>query len=324
MLRGVPQGAPESPVLFTLVTEMVLRPLLRRWHGDRKGWFSDEFWLALVCYADDIVLFSSDKAELENMLAEVIDAFKVVGLDVAPDKSHWTCYPPKPSSSLKCGGKRIGWESHLVFVGTVLDFNGNDGLAIDHRLAQATKVFFKWKQVLQLPGASVRRRAELSAATFISALLWLSETWYPTERQRKHIESWAARMFARACGLKRWSEEDGVGFWRRLHTFGHKYGCSANTLRRAKLHGLAGHLVRMQRCVPSIALRTRHIAWWRGMQRRGGIKHPQRFHVWRWEQQLVDFYGEVETIFTDDDVGWFLRAASRQEWKAMRDAFAAF
>ena len=29
--RGVPQGAPESPLIFVLVMEMVLRPLLRSW-----------------------------------------------------------------------------------------------------------------------------------------------------------------------------------------------------------------------------------------------------------------------------------------------------
>ena len=31
--RGLPEGAPESPKVFTLVTEMVLRPLLRKWRA---------------------------------------------------------------------------------------------------------------------------------------------------------------------------------------------------------------------------------------------------------------------------------------------------
>ena len=30
MLRGLPQGAPESPIIFTLVTELVLRPLMAK------------------------------------------------------------------------------------------------------------------------------------------------------------------------------------------------------------------------------------------------------------------------------------------------------
>ena len=179
---------------------------------------------------------------------------------------------------------------------------------------------------MQFPGASVRRRAQLSAATFLAALLWLSEIWYPTQRQREHIESWAARMFARTCGFKRGSQEDAASSWRRLHRFGHvhlqKYGCGVNMLRRAKLHGLAGHLARMPRCVPNVALRTRHLAWWRGLQRRGGIKHPRRFHAWRWEQQLVDFYGEADTIFIDEDVGWLARAATRDEWRQSCTAFA--
>ena len=34
--RGLPQGAPESPLLFILVCELVLRPLLLRWLTEGK------------------------------------------------------------------------------------------------------------------------------------------------------------------------------------------------------------------------------------------------------------------------------------------------
>ena len=53
--RGLPQGAPESPTLFILVCELVLRPLLLRWQTEGKGWFFCAYWLASLGYADTIL-----------------------------------------------------------------------------------------------------------------------------------------------------------------------------------------------------------------------------------------------------------------------------
>ena len=228
--------------------------------------------------------------------------------------------------TLACASENLQWEDRLTFVGTILDFNGNDGFAVDLRIAQATKVLFKWRNVLQNANASFHRRVELSTLTFMSALLWLSETWHPTQRQIEFMDSWAARMIARACCLKRRSEEEPTEYWRRLHRFGHDrlklYLGGANVQRRRKLHGLAGHLARMTDGWPYIALRTRSLAWWRAFQRRDLCKHPKRFHVWRWEQQLVTFYGEAASMFVDDNVGWMEQAQNRASWKANASAFA--
>ena len=73
-----------------------------------------------------------------------------------------------------------------------------------------------------------------------------------------------------------------------------------------------------------LALRTRCLAWWRYMQHRKLMKHPQRFKAWRWEQQLVDFFGEVEGVFVDDDKGWMLLAQNRAAWRDSERAFSLF
>ena len=102
-------------------------------------------------------------------------------------------------------------------MGTVLDVCGNDGRAIDYRIAQATKVFFKWRPILQCPSAPLMSRVMLFTKTVLMALLWLAETWYPTKRQRFRLESWCARMVARVCRLKRQGDEDMGDYWKRLH-----------------------------------------------------------------------------------------------------------
>ena len=67
----------------------------------------DDVWLRNISYADDILLVSTTKQELEEMMGEVIEAFAVVGLDVGAEKTHWTSHPQAPDEVLK-KGRRTG------------------------------------------------------------------------------------------------------------------------------------------------------------------------------------------------------------------------
>jgi hypothetical protein len=324
--RGLPQGAPESPILFTLVIEMVLRALLRKWKSEDLGWRCDALYVTAICYADDVILVSRSKEGLEAMLDAGINAFDKVGLEVSTEKCHWTSYPPQRNNELRFGTDLVLWEPSMTFVGTIIQPGGNDNLAIMHRLSQATKVFHKWKPILQCPDASLKCRVELGIGTFLAALSWLCETWNPTKAQRKRLNSWGARMFSRVVRVRRHADEDSLDHWRRLHRRGHsilaQFGGSIDFRRRQQLHSFAGHTARADDGLPSVALRTRSLAWWRHFQQSGAFVHPARFRAWRWEQQLVSYYGEAKSLFIDEDVGWLAKAQQRGSWRSHRDVFA--
>ena len=55
MSRGLPHGAPESLVIFTMM-ELVLRVLIKSWITRKLAWKLDDLALAAICYADDVVL----------------------------------------------------------------------------------------------------------------------------------------------------------------------------------------------------------------------------------------------------------------------------
>ena len=327
--RGLPQGAPESPLIFVLVTELVLRPLLRKWATRGSGWCLDSFSLTAVCFADDIVLSSGSKKDLEKMLDEVLCAFAVVCLAVGAEKCHWTSWPACRQSSLKIAGAKLPWEQSITFVGGILCLSGNDGLAMEHRLAQAEKNYFRWAAVLK-SDAPLRRRLELLSENVFSSALWLSETWVLTKKQQSRLGSWGARMVARVGNLQRGAAEDIGQYWRRLHRFGHSWlrsmGGNLDFRRLCRLHSYAGHLARTSNCFLQSALRTRCLAWWRFRQRRYHSRvdglHPKRFKVWRWEAQIVHWHGESEVESCNENAGCMQAAQDREAWKTSEAVFA--
>ena len=331
MHRGLPQGAPESPLLFVLVTDMVLRILMGRWEARGSGWRLDSLWLCAICYADDIILISSSKADLERMVSETIAGFQDVGLDVGADKTHWTSWPAALGSTLRAGRCDVSWSPHLTFVGGVVNLAGNCGPAIDLRIAQATKVFHRWKKLLLCRWIPRSRRIALLLKTVFVSLLWLAATWTPTKKQRQFLDSWGARTAARVARVRRNVLDDVGQHWRRLHREGHRLlraaGGGIQSMRLVLLHRFAGHVARLRPGEIPLALRTRCLSWWRYHQRRYNGRrdgmHPRRFKVARWESQMVDVYGEVENEDITVDAGWILEAQDRGAWKAREGAFAA-
>ena len=129
--------------------------------------------------------------------------------------------------------------------------------------------------------------------------------------------------------MQRGRDEEIGGFWRRLHQIDHLLKTSANTsnsAQRRNLHRFAGHLARSKAVECRTAVRTRCLAWWRHTQKRHFDKsrsvHPARFKAWRWEAQLVEFYGETESIEFDNNVGWMLEAQNRESWRKSEKKFA--
>ena len=76
--RGVRQGDTSSPKLFTVCLEKVFRKL----NWSRRGILIDGEYLSHLRFADDIIIFTRNIAELHEMLQELIQASLEVGLSM--------------------------------------------------------------------------------------------------------------------------------------------------------------------------------------------------------------------------------------------------
>ena len=86
--RGSPQGAPESPFLFILVTEMALASLHDSSAERGLGYLVDGLWLPEVAYANDVVLLAMSIAALQTILLEVEKVFFCSWSDAEPGQNE--------------------------------------------------------------------------------------------------------------------------------------------------------------------------------------------------------------------------------------------
>ena len=71
----VPQGAPESPLVFVMVAHEILGGLRPSWERRNFAWTCDAVSLSCLGYADDVLLFSGSKASLETMIEDCCTKF---------------------------------------------------------------------------------------------------------------------------------------------------------------------------------------------------------------------------------------------------------
>lgn len=329
--RGLPQGAPESPLIFTMIVEMLVRRLEAKWRQMGLGYKIDGLWIFCICYADDLVLLAGSVAQLEVMVKDIVQAFREIGLGIGADKTHWSSTPQLEGTTLSVEGHDVLWENTITFAGTVLDLTGSSDAAIHYRMIQGMKALAKWKPLLQASWIPLARRADLLSKSVWSSLLWCAATWTTTKSMRNSIASWGARAMAATAGVRRSPAEPIDSWWRRLHREGHrlinKFIVPPVVLSRLQVHRWAGHLARMPlEQYTAQALRCRGMQWWRWRQAQHHDKwsgpHPKRFKAWRWEEQLSKPYGDGYSENSDDNTGWLLAAQNRQQWKAMEMAFA--
>ena len=114
MNRGLPHGALESPVIFTMIMELVLRDLITSWMTRKLAWSLDDF-----------VLAAASGAAAEVRVTEVTAKLKEVGLSVGAQKTHWTSHPKMIDRSIVVDGLAVPWEEVLEFVGSKVCLGGN-------------------------------------------------------------------------------------------------------------------------------------------------------------------------------------------------------
>lgn len=141
--RGVKQGDPISPLLFSTVLEGVFRNL--EWQN--KGININGNNLNNLRFADDIVLISNDAEELQQMVSELQEECAKVGLEANEDKTKvMTNSTPSP---IKLQNATLEYVKKYVYLGQLLSFEEKEA-EVERRISNAWKKFWSLKDLFNL------------------------------------------------------------------------------------------------------------------------------------------------------------------------------
>ena len=287
--RGVRQGDPISPKLFTCVLEIVFRRL--NWEQRRKGININGRRMSNLRFADDIVLFATTAQQLKEMMSELDAKSKEVGLQMNPAKTRiMTNYK---EVQVKIENTPIQYCNKYIYLGQTISLKEKRETELQRRISLAWGKFWSLKFILLEEKISSRLRLETLQTCIIPVLLYGSQTWTNTKKQSRMIQVCQRKMERRILDIR---PKDKI----RNEELRRRSGLEDAAIRAKKLKwSWSGHVARMSQNRWAYAT-----TMWdprKGKRRRG---RPRQ----RWHQE----FSEVSEMMGEH---WTRVARDRAEWK---------
>ncbi|PZC78256.1 hypothetical protein B5X24_HaOG202328 [Helicoverpa armigera] len=289
--KGVKQGDPLSPNLFTCTLEEVFKKLTVPWTS--KGIAIGSKRLTNLRFADDIVLFASTSEELQQMLQDLSMASREVGLQMNMNKTQTMTNSTK--RRVEVDGQALHYVDEYIYMGQLVSFENRKQREIDRRIENAWKSYWSMKHYMKgdLPLSLKRKLVDMC---ILPVLTYGAQTWSLTECQKSKLKVCQRAMERSLLGIKRTDRIRNTVI--RSRTGVADVGQKAATLK----WNWAGHVSRMhpERWATIITQWTPQD----GHRRRG---RPRK----RWRD-------EIDAYRPD----WWTRSKDREEWKRDGEAFA--
>ncbi|PZR02946.1 MAG: hypothetical protein DI539_27135, partial [Flavobacterium psychrophilum] len=195
--RGVRQGDSLSPLLFIITLQYALDQL--KW--DSFGIKIGTKRLQYLAYADDIVLLSSNKQELQQMLNELATVCAKAGLqiNVAKTKAMSTLKDP---INLQVNNINIEQVENFTYLGQLITQPRDQKREIGKRIACAWASFNKAKSLLTNRLVSMDTKRRYVQMCVVPALLYGCETWALTKANENRLARCQRAMERRILNIR--------------------------------------------------------------------------------------------------------------------------
>ena len=292
ILRGVKQGDPMSPKLFTAALEEAFRNI--DWSD--KGILVDGEYLNYLRFADDILILSHTPEELQEMIHDLAEESKKVGLNMNIKKTKVMMSNNSKNSKVTVLGKDLEVVEHYVYLGKKITFNNDTGEEIKRRIQMGWAKFGSLSYIFRDPALPISMKRQVFDQCIIPALSYGAETWTTTKRLEKRLRVTERAMERIMIGVTKKDRLTNIDLRQ-------KSGVQDIILTiKSKKWRWAGHLARRHdnRWTHKTTVWTpRHLTRKRGRQSR------------RWRDDLTAQNGIV----------WQRIAQDRSKWKIGEEAF---
>lgn len=195
--RGVRQGCTNSPDLFNLYTEHVMRTA--------TGKFSSGFniggrQISDLRYADDTALLTTSAQEMQLWLNAVNEAGKEYDLQLNVKKTKHMRSNTNDQQAITANDENIEEVNQFVYLGVQLNNNGDRRVEIKRRIGLAKTAITKCDYIWKSSDVSLNSKLSLIKAIGTSVMTYGCEAWV-CEPNRNQIEAFEMWYLRRTLGI---------------------------------------------------------------------------------------------------------------------------
>ena len=292
--RGVRQGDTSSPKLFTACLEKVFRKL----NWSRRGILIDGEYLSHLRFADDIIIFTRNIAELHEMLQELNQASLEVGLSMNFKKTKImrNKHAEDTNRKITIDSNEIEEVDHYIYLGQRISMEtASKEQEIKRRITLGWQAFGRASAIFKNKEIPTCLKRQVYNECIIPTVTYGSETWNLTKIQTMKLRS-MQRAHERIMLNITWRDHK-TAEWIREQT---KLRDILETISKAKWTW-AGHLTRR-----TDNRWTTKLTFW---QPRGHTRNKGR-PKFRWRDDLDKFRKH-----------WHRDASDRLRWRQMGKAY---
>lgn len=291
--RGARQGDNISPKLFTACLQDTI---LNQINWDNRGINIDGEYLAHLEFADDILLIAHSPQELEQMLIDIHNASKPVGLNMHLGKTKVMFNKHVTPAVVTVNGTIVEQVDSYVYLGRTISHDGSLLPEIKRRITLGWAALRKFDNIIKSKKTSKRIKTKIHNEFILPVMTYGSETW-ALNNNMETLLAVAQRKIERIM-LNITLKDRKPNTWIRQQT-----GIKdiIQTIKESK-HRWAGHVARISDNRWTIRVTEWTPRSWKRPKGRPGK---------RWRDDLTQCLGPT----------WRTTAKDRTCWKASREGF---
>ena len=195
--KGVRQGDPISPKLFSAVLETIFRNL----DWDEYGLNINGEKLNHLRFADDLVLFSECPKTLQKMLQQLADESMKAGLSMNTSKTMVMSNSPT-KTEIYVNDKQLKYVDEYIYLGQVIATNDCMSKEIQRRVTNAWKRYWSLKEVMKSKDIPIREKRKVFNVCILPCLTYGCQTWALTKNNLKKLKVCQNNMARSIIGIK--------------------------------------------------------------------------------------------------------------------------
>ena len=237
-----------------------------------------------LMFADDLVLIAEDQITLQEMVSNLDQQCQKYGMRISRDKTEVMVTSREPIQyDIELDGETLRQVEQFEYLGSIFVREGGCKEDVKTRYLKAAEVFYQRSPILGHKGISMITKTHIIKAVFTPTLLYLSENWTLTSKERQMLTTTEIRCLRKAAGKTRMDNIGNEEIRRRVNMQPAEQTANKNKIR------WWSHIKRM---APTAPLSKALVIQPEGRIPRGRSRN-------RWEDDVPRWYNEMGMPMTD-------------------------